>query len=607
MTEVRSLGKYEILEKLGQGGFSTVYRAVDTTLDREVALKVLDPLLTRDAGWVARFRREAKTIATLKHPHIVTIYEVGEHEGRLYIAMELATGGSLADAITQRGQIPWAETLMLLKPVCEALDYAHAQGVIHRDLKPANILLDPQEGALLTDFGLVHLLGGNDQSLGISGGILGTPAYIAPEVWERNQATSAADVYALGCIVYEALTGEVLFGGQNPMQSVRAHDLGPKYRAVWPEEVPAGVTVLLDAALMRDPHARYANAALLWQALADLEAQAAKTQEAARLALVADEWKAERHSSMETSECSVARMDAGHWPSPQPEDNEAQLARATIEEELTLLREQVPQPATDHGNRQEDSGAALSSLDRAPEDALRDTWFARSVESVFSGWQSVTRLITSGLTTAAGLVGLRRLWARAQKGVVSQPVFPVQQSRVLAGWLMLHVVLGFGFSFWGLWRPVEWQIVHAPLLGLVFLMIQSLIFVRRLHVGRHRLLVSVVPLTWAGLSWLAGSYPWWYEVWSDRGGAVVEGLLLSSVLTFWFARRLSWRQARLYTLASTVGWLASRWTMRGLGHLIFGRSLAGGVGGLVYGLSTGVVLEWLLRVIQDDRRQVQER
>ncbi len=153
----RRLGKYDIQETIGVGGFATVYRVVDTTLNRQVALKVLHPQLLTDPTFVGRFQREAQALANLRHPHIVTVYQVGEVEGLLYIEMELAHGPSLAEIIAQRGRIPWEEVLALLKPVCESLDYAHGQGVVHRDLKPANVLLDKERGPLLTDSGISWL------------------------------------------------------------------------------------------------------------------------------------------------------------------------------------------------------------------------------------------------------------------------------------------------------------------------------------------------------------------------------------------------------------------------------------------------------------------
>jgi eukaryotic-like serine/threonine-protein kinase len=316
----QQFGKYSILAELGSGGFATVFKAVDTTLDREVALKILHPPLLTDRRFVNNFREEAKTLAALRHSHIITIYEIGEIDGRIFIAMDLARGGSLAKAIAERGRIPWSETLTLLKPVCEALDYAHGQNVVHRDLKPANLLLDTQRGALLTDFGFARLMAENTMSMSMSGGIVGTPGYIAPEVWEDNAASPPVDIYALGCIVYEMLAGDVLFKGQTPIQAMRAHDRGPQLSAVWPEDVPADVGIVFSKALARDPSDRYPSAGALWQALNDLEAQAQVAREAAQRAALAAQWRAEAERALGAKEWDAARMAIGRWRAVMPED-----------------------------------------------------------------------------------------------------------------------------------------------------------------------------------------------------------------------------------------------------------------------------------------------
>jgi hypothetical protein len=334
------LGKYHVLDELGRGGFATVYRAVDTTLDREVALKVLDPLLMRDETWVGHFRREAKTVAALSHAHIVGIYEINEIAGRLYIAMVLAQGGNLAQTLEARGRLPWNEMLALLEPVCEALDYAHGQGVVHRDLKPANILLDPDEGPLLTDFGFARLLVDNRMSMSLSGGILGTPAYIAPEIWEYDRAEAPADIYALGCIAYEMLAGTPLFGGKTPMQVMRAHDRGPQFPDVWPEDVPAGLPTVLGKALHRDPAGRYPSAGAFWYALHDLEAQAEVEREVAERKAVAAQWRTEAETAMAEGEWSAAKMAVGRWLAVTPEDAEAQAMQGEIEQRLQ--RDEAP-------------------------------------------------------------------------------------------------------------------------------------------------------------------------------------------------------------------------------------------------------------------------
>ena len=260
----QGLGKYQIVEEIGRGGFATVYRAVDTTLDRQVALKVLDPLLMRDQNWVTRFQREAKAVARLKHPHIITIFEIGEADGQLFIAMELVEGPGLDVLIAERGGLPWEETLEILAQVAQALDYAHGEGIVHRDLKPANILLDPRKGAMLTDFGFARLVGESSMSVSLSGGVVGTPAYIAPEVWDGKDAAPQTDLYSLACIAYEMLMGKVLFDGQTPSVVMRQHLIdGPHFPERWPDGVPGGVEAVLARGLAQEAGDRVASAGRL--------------------------------------------------------------------------------------------------------------------------------------------------------------------------------------------------------------------------------------------------------------------------------------------------------------------------------------------------------
>jgi parallel beta-helix repeat protein len=266
----RNLGKYQILGELGKGGFATVYRARDPDLGREVALKVLDPLLTRDPVWVARFRREAWTVASLDHPRVVTVHEIGQAEGSLYIAMRLVEGGSLRQRIEAQGALPWDEVVRLAGQIADALDFAHGQGVLHRDLKPANVLLDPRLGAVLTDFGFASLVADNSLSISMSGGVVGTPAYIAPEVWEGDDPTPQTDVYALGCIVYELATGQMLFTGASTPAVMRAHFQPRKLPETWPDGTPPGLSDVLLAALAQEPVDRYATAGDLVAAIAGL-------------------------------------------------------------------------------------------------------------------------------------------------------------------------------------------------------------------------------------------------------------------------------------------------------------------------------------------------
>ncbi|MEW5956986.1 MAG: protein kinase [Chloroflexota bacterium] len=264
--------RYEILEQIGQGGFATVYKARDTELDRLVALKELKPVLLQDTNWVRRFRREARAIAKLDHPRIVPVFDVSQAEERLFIVMRLVDGPSLEERLARQGRLAWPKAVDIVAAIAEGLDYAHAQGITHRDLKPANILLDPERGPLLSDFGLAKLAGESSMSLTAQGSVLGTPHYLAPEIWEGQAATPQADIYALGCILYEMLTGEKIFKGETPPAVMMAHFKPLSLASDWPAGVPKGITQVIKKALAVKPTDRYATAGELAAALIDLTA-----------------------------------------------------------------------------------------------------------------------------------------------------------------------------------------------------------------------------------------------------------------------------------------------------------------------------------------------
>lgn len=333
-------GKYIILAELGHGGFATVYRAHDPDLERDIALKVLHPHFMGDPTFVARFRREAKAMAGLRHPHIITIYESGEVEGRLYIAMELAEGPSLAQHIRDKGRLSWAETLALIKPILAALAYAHERGIVHRDLKTANVLIDRERGPLLTDFGIIRLLEGSSASLSMSmgSGILGTPAYTAPEIWDGQKATPQADIYALGCMLYEMITGEVLFAGPTPMQTMRAHDRGPQLPASWPADVPDGIVDVLGKALAHAPENRYPDALQLTSGIAALSID--------RLANL--------YASLEV------HITTAEWEQAISISDEIMAVDSNYRA-VDALRYRAHKGLLDHGGRPQDTGPEVSS------------------------------------------------------------------------------------------------------------------------------------------------------------------------------------------------------------------------------------------------------
>jgi formylglycine-generating enzyme required for sulfatase activity/tRNA A-37 threonylcarbamoyl transferase component Bud32 len=265
----QKLGRYTIEEPLGEGSFARVYRAFDQKLKRNVALKVLKSMWLNDPSAMRRFEREATTMANLHHPHIAEIYDVDESEGQVYLAQFLVEGETLAHRLTQ-GALSWTETLVILKGVAAALDYAHGQGIVHRDLKPANILLDQDGRPYLSDFGLVRAAEGSVAISSSSGGMVGTASYMAPEQWRGQEATPATDVYALGCVAVEMLIGKRLFDAPSSAAVMTKHVMDPpEFPAQWPPDVPEGVTEVFQRGLAKDPAERISRAGEL---VAGLEA-----------------------------------------------------------------------------------------------------------------------------------------------------------------------------------------------------------------------------------------------------------------------------------------------------------------------------------------------
>jgi tetratricopeptide (TPR) repeat protein len=250
------LAGYRIERVLGQGGMGVVYEALQLSLRRTVALKVLTGAAPGTPGR-ERFRREAELQAALDHPHIVAVFEAGEADQGLYIAMQLVRGGTLRDAIGD-GLEP-ARAVALLAPVAEALDVAHEAGLVHRDVKPQNILLDLRGRALLADFGLVRTA--TSASLTATGGFMGTPDYVAPEQARGEQPTSRSDVYSLAAVLYECLTGSVVFPSDNAQAAVYAHISEPPVAASARRAgLPEAVDAALAAGLAKDPAERPATA-----------------------------------------------------------------------------------------------------------------------------------------------------------------------------------------------------------------------------------------------------------------------------------------------------------------------------------------------------------
>ena len=261
----QTLGKYHILEEIGRGGMGVVYKAHDSVLDRLVAIKVLAPHLTWDQEFVRRFLREAQSAARLKHPNIVTIYDVGQAQGYHFIAMDYLGGRSLAEIIRRQGPLPPERVAHLLTQIAQALDYAHARNLVHRDVKPGNVIVSPNDHATLTDFGVAKALTGT--RLTQSGVMVGTPAYMSPEQVKQQPVGLAADVYSLGVVAYEMLGGRPPFEGDTP-HVLYAHVYEePRPLPQMNPKVSPAVGAVVQKALAKEPSKRYRSAETFVEAL----------------------------------------------------------------------------------------------------------------------------------------------------------------------------------------------------------------------------------------------------------------------------------------------------------------------------------------------------
>jgi tetratricopeptide (TPR) repeat protein len=341
---------YEILQELGRGGMGVVYKAWQRSLHRPVALKMILAGAHAGPNELARFRTEAEAAARLQHPHIVQIHDIGQHEGRPFLALEYVDGGSLARTLDGT---PWpaARTLPLVETLARAIGHAHRQGVVHRDLKPGNVLLTKEGQPKVTDFGLAKLLVGGGDPLTRTGAVLGTPSYIAPEQAEgkTQEVGPAADVYALGAILYELLTGRPPFKAATPLETVRqvvsVEPVSP--RRLQPG-VPRDLETICLKCLRKEPARRYVAAEDLAEDLRRFQAN--KPILARPVGTLERGWKwARRHPAAAALQALLVLLlvggSASAWWYADRERARAERERAQVNQERALRQEAEGQRA----------------------------------------------------------------------------------------------------------------------------------------------------------------------------------------------------------------------------------------------------------------------
>jgi serine/threonine protein kinase len=345
--------RYTIEALLGQGGMSAVYKANDPNLKRVVAIKLIHPHLATDSKFIARFEEEATAVAKLRHPNIVQVFDFNSDEGVYYMVLEFIPGETLQERLRRLNkagrQLSLEEAIKFTVNICDALGYAHKQGIIHRDIKPANIMLDVHGQAILMDFGIVKIIGGDSHTA--AGAVVGTARYMPPEIIRSETPDQRSDIYSLGITLYEMLNGEPPFNADSAMSLMMMHlnDPVPDLHSIKPN-VPPGLTNILQKSLEKNPDRRYNSAdemaADLNRVLAALERQKAAfeptTPEAKAPKTHQAETQIDEPASKETPEEGVASQIADYATIVEPQKVDDVVTKEDID--VFVKARDIPAP-----------------------------------------------------------------------------------------------------------------------------------------------------------------------------------------------------------------------------------------------------------------------
>ncbi len=324
----RVIGKYKIIELLGRGGMAVVYKAYQEGLDRYVAIKLMHSFLADEGEFLERFKREARAMALLKHPHIADVYDFDVVDDTYYIVMEFVGGRSLKEEIEQfqqrNEQMPLSQAVRIMLELIDAVSYAHARGMIHRDIKPGNIMLRPEGGAVLTDFGIAKIMGGVSHTL--TGAMVGTPAYMAPEQGMGHLGDERSDLYSLGILFFHLITGRLPFESNTPLAVVMKHVTEPLPLPIsLNPDIPAGIQDVILRVTAKDPQQRYQTGHEFAQALR----QALYDDAAELIAELPPDLLRDEPPATVSTVAAQTRIGSSAYTTPLP-TQAAQMAEATV-------------------------------------------------------------------------------------------------------------------------------------------------------------------------------------------------------------------------------------------------------------------------------------